>query len=384
MMITSFSGSNFWALVESMAKGGLYKKWFNLNRQWYYILKDLTGEQEEIPTKILLEMYIKKDGAKMGWEMINNLNALQGALYNFFLKEIKPNKENGVKFTSDGVMIDKGFTEVEYLKYVKIFSELITFAKPNECPIIPDTIVEMYSNIKFDEPDWRELSLKDLADNPKDRVPVIFIIDNALYMEGCGDDSFTTLKDTFRKLINDIDESAQLSEAIELFVATCGGGFKQIVDFGAIEHQKAELLTMSSTLPARGRCRMGEAIDGALDRLESRIEQYRDEAIRYYCPWLIILSNGSFVDMESNADAYERLQRVKGSGEIKVYPVGVTEEANLANLKKLDSKEAGIPDSFEGFFKDVFMSLKASQHSQPADNQVNLVHCGGWTSEVKR
>lgn len=384
MMITSFSGSNFWALVESMAKGGLYKKWFNLNKQWYYILKDLTGEQEEIPTKILLEIYIKKDGAKIGREMINNLYALQGALYNFFLKEIKPNKENGVKFTSDAEMIDKGFTEVEYLKYVKIFSELITFAKPNECPNIPDKIVEMYSNIKFDEPDWRELSLKDLADNPKDRVPVIFIIDNALYMEGCGDDSFTTLKDTFRKLINDIDESAQLSEAIELFVATCGGGFKQIVDFGAIEHQKAELLTMSSTLPARGRCRMGEAIDGALDRLESRIEQYRDEAIRYYCPWLIILSNGSFVDMESNAEAYERLQRVKGSGEIKVYPVGVTEEANLANLKKLDSKEAGIPDSFEGFFKDVFMSLKASQHSQPADNQVNLVHCGGWTSEVKR
>ena len=378
MMITSFSGSNFWALVESMAKGGLYKKWFNLNKQWYYILKDLTGEQEEIPTKILLEMYIKKDGAKMGREMINNLYALQGALYNFFLKEIKPNKENGVKFTSDAEMIDKGFTEVEYLKYVKIFSELITFAKPNECPNIPDKIVEMYSNIKFDEPDWRELSLKDLADNPKDRVPVIFIIDNALYMEGSGDDCLTELKDSFGMLINNIDEMPPLAEAVELSVATCGGGFKQIVDFGAIEHQKAKLLTMSSTLKARGRCLMGEAIDGVLNSLERRIEQYREEAIRYYCPWLIILSNGSFVDLERNAEAYERLQRLKERGEIRVYPIGVTADANMENLERLDSNEAGILKSYEVFFKNVFVSLKGSQYSQPADNAVVLKHYDGW------
>lgn len=384
MMNTRFSGREFWAEVEAMEKDGLYKKWKILNSKWYHMLREINNEQDYPQARILLEKYIKNKGQQMGCEMINNLNTLRETLFRFHINVSEPNKQEGVKFVGDAEVIEKGFTEAEYLKCIKIFSEFITFAYPIACPNIPDNIVEMYSSIKFDEPDSTELSLKDLADNPKDRVPVIFIIDNALYMEGIGDDSFTTLKDTFRKFINDIDESAQLSEAVELFVATCGGGFKQIVDFGAIKHQKVDLLTMSSTLPARGRCRMGEAINGALDRLESRIEQYRDEAIRYYCPWLMVLSNGSFVDMESNAEAYERLQRVKESGEIKVYPVCVTKEANLANLKKLDSKEAGIPDSLEGFFKDVFMSLMASQHSQPADNQVNLVHCGGWTSEVKR
>lgn len=366
-----------------MEKAPIYRRWVKLNNWWYRMLMDINGVDVGY-TQMLLDTYIKNNGSRMGVLMHNNLQVLQGSSNGFFRNVKKPNEMNGVPHSTNEEMIEKGFTEAEYLKCIKIFSEFITFAYPNECPIIPDKIVEMYSNIKIDEPDSTELSLKDLADNPKDRVPVIFIIDNALYMEGSGDDSFTTLKDTFRKFINDIDESAQLSEAVELFVATCGGGFKQIVDFSAIKHQKADLLTMSSTLPARGRCRMGEAINGALDRLESRIEQYRDEAIRYYCPWLMVLSNGSFVDMESNAEAYERLQRVKESGEIKVYPVCVTKEANLANLKKLDSKEAGIPDSLEGFFKDVFMSLMASQHSQPADNQVNLVHCGGWTSEVKR
>lgn len=383
MMNTRFSGSDFWAEVEAMENAFIYQRWEKLNNWWYRMLMDINGVDVGY-TQVLLDTYIKNNGSRMGVQMQNNLQVLQGSSNGFFRNVKKPNQMNGVPYSTNEEMNEKGFTEAEYLKCIKIFSEFITFAYPIACPNIPDTIVEMYSNIQFDEPDWTELSLKDLADNPKDRVPVIFIIDNALYMEGSGDDSFTTLKDTFRKFINDIDESAQLSEAVELFVATCGGGFKQIVDFSAIKHQKANLLTMSSTLPARGRCRMGEAINGALDRLESRIEQYRDEAIRYYCPWLMVLSNGSFVDMESNAEAYERLQRVKESGEIKVYPVCVTKEANLANLKKLDSKEAGIPDSLEGFFKDVFMSLMASQHSQPADNQVNLVHCGGWTSEVKR
>ena len=383
MMNTRFSGSEFWAEVEAMENAPMYKRWVQLNNWWYRMLMDINGVDVGY-TQMLLDTYIKNNGSRMGVQMQNNLQVLQGSSNGFFRNVKRPNQMNGVPHSTNEEMIEKGFTEAEYLKCIKIFSEFITFAYPIACPNIPDKIVEMYSNIQIDEPDLTELSLKDLADNPKDRVPVIFIIDNALYMEGSGDDSFTTLKDTFRKFINDIDESAQLSEAVELFVATCGGGFKQIVDFSAIKHQKANLLTMSSTLPARGRCRMGEAINGALDRLESRIEQYRDEAIRYYCPWLMVLSNGSFVDMESNAEAYERLQRVKESGEIKVYPVCVTKEANLANLKKLDNKEAGIPDSLEGFFKDVFMSLMASQHSQPADNQVNLVHCGGWTSEVKR
>lgn len=383
MMNTRFSGRTFWAEVEAMEKAPIYKRWGMLNYQWFKMLVDINGVEKGKPQD-LLDTYIKNNGSRMGVQMQNNLYALQRSSNSFYWNVKNPNQINGVPHSTNEEMIEKGFTEAEYLKCIKIFSEFITLAYPIACPNIPDNIVEMYSNIEIDEPDGTELSLKDLADNPKDRVPVIFIIDNALYMEGIGDDSFTTLKDTFRKFINDIDESAQLSEAIELFVATCGGGFKQIVDFGAIKHQKVDLLTMTSTLPARGRCRMGEAINDALDRLESRIEQYREKAIRYYCPWLMVLSNGSFVDMESNAEAYERLQRVKESGEIKVYPVCVTKGANLANLKKLDSKEAGIPDSLEGFFKDVFMSLMASQHSQPADNQVNLVHCGGWTSEVKR
>lgn len=378
MIITNFSGREFWELVEAKAKGSLYKKWEYLNSKLYNILKYLTGEEDDLPANILLDMYIKKRGQHLGQEMIFNLNALQGATYRFFRDVKKPKRDNEVKFTSDVEMIEKGFTEVEYLKYVKIFSELIALELSNECPIIPDTIVEMYSNIKFDEPDWTELSLKDLADNPRDRVPVIFIIDNALYMEGSGDDCLTELKDSFGMLINNIDEMPPLAEAVELSVATCGGGFRPIVDFAAIEHQRAELLTMTTTLKARGRCLMGEAIDGVLNSLERRIEQYRDESIRYYCPWLIILSNGSFVDLERNAEAYERLQRLKERGEIRVYPIGVTADANMENLERLDSNEAGILKSYEDFFKNVFVSLKGSQYSQPADNAVVLKHYDGW------
>lgn len=112
MMNTRFSGRKFWEFVEAKAKECLYKKWQTLNSQWYNMLRDINNEQDYPPAKILLEKYIKNKGQQMGWEMINNLNALQDAVFRFHLNVSGPNKLNGVKFVGDAEMIEKGFTEV--------------------------------------------------------------------------------------------------------------------------------------------------------------------------------------------------------------------------------------------------------------------------------
>ena len=65
---------------------------------------------------------------------------------------------------------------------------------------------------------------------------------------------------------------------------------------------------------------------------------------------------------------------MKNEEEIQVYPIGVTNKAKLEQLKRLDPVEAGILGSINGFFTDVFNSMKFSQNSSPGGTRVSIVH----------
>lgn len=374
-----FNGRECWNKFVGMRDKPLFDRWKNINYQLFLMLQDLNDRNglkakgEKVLLNNMMKRYIDMSAHEMGGEMIKDFYALQRCAYRFH-KEIA---EQNI-YDCDEIA-KRGYPEHKYLQCIKTFSEIMVFAYPIECPDIPPQVMEMYKDLASDMPDLSEISINDLAENPRDRVPVVFIIDNALYMGKNGKIALNTLKDSFDQLIEGIRKSPQLSESIELFVATCGGGFNQIVDFATIDRQDLELYTMSLT--PKGRCMMGAAINGALDKLQERIKKYSNEHVRCFRPWLIILSNGSFVDMESEG-AYDRLDEMRRRNELKVYPVGITNEANIKNLRMINSDEAGIVNSFDGFFKDVFTSLQASQHSEPDDDQVGLVHTNGWTRTV--
>ena len=224
--------------------------------------------------------------------------------------------------------------------------------------------------------DIEKLSLFDLADNPTSRFPTIIIIDNSLYMgEG---NILEELHRGLKGLFQEINDSKTLSGAIELYIATCGGGPNEIVNFATIERQEKILSNM--TLRPYGRCMMGATINMALDKLEERINLMKNGEIdvAYYCPWMIILSNGKFVDTEELDIAYSRINALKQNRDIQVYPIGLTPSANLNTLKKLDETEASILTSVNGFFSDVFVSLNMSESSTPGGERVSLVHKQGF------
>lgn len=373
----NFNGREFWDKIISLTNKPLFERWKYINGQLFCMLYNLNerdgliGPGEKKNPKDLLKMYKDRHGAEMGTGMIGQLYALQTSSYRFFREIMEP------EISNEAQIIEKGFTEQKYLECLKSFSNFIVFAYPYQCPNIPPEVENLYIGLEFTTPDLTEISVADLANNPRDRIPVIFIIDDALYMGNESLKALKALKDSFDQLIDQIIKSPQLSESVELYVATCGGGFNQIVDFATINRQDIVLSTM--TLKPKGRCLMGQALNGALDRLQERIKQYGNENIRCFCPWLIVLSNGSFHDMETNQAAYDRVHEMRRNNELKVYPVGVTNGVKMDNMILLNKKEAGIPSTFEGFFKDVFTSLKASQDSQPADDKVGLVHTNGWT-----
>lgn len=281
---------------------------------------------------------------------------------------------------TDDELDEKGLTEDIFKITLKYLSEFLAWEYNL---LIPQNIEEIYRDDMDITKDASEIerelaqlnSEQDLSDNPSPRFPAIIIIDNALYMDG----RLEGLEDGLQDLFEEIKSNARLAGAIELYVATCGGKVTEIVDFSTIDRQGIRLNDLD--LRPYGTSKMASAIDTSLKKLDKRIDQMRngDVDVDYYCPWMIILSDGKFG--EDITQACERLDRLKANDDIQVYPIGITSKARLDQLKRLDKDEAGILKSFKGFFTDVFNSMKLSQVSSPGGTRISIVHQESFTKE---
>lgn len=280
--------------------------------------------------------------------------------------------KNEERSLTDQDFDDKGLTEDVFLADLKYLSEFLAWAYNYQIPASINDLCSKAATPKDPLELEKELaqlnSDKDLSDNPSPRFPAIIIIDNALYMEK----RLGNLENGLQKLFNEIKTDARLAGAIELYIATCGGGATEIVDFSTIDRQEFRLNELD--LVPYGKCMLASAINMALDKLNQRIDKMKNEDVDvdYYCPWMIILSDGKFG--ENITEVCKRLERMKNEEEIQVYPIGITNKAKLDQLKRLDATEAGILGSINGFFTDVFNSMKISQNSSPGGTRVSIVH----------
>jgi uncharacterized protein YegL len=180
-------------------------------------------------------------------------------------------------------------------------------------------------------------------------------------------------------LFDEIYATQTLAVSMELYIATCGGGFTEKVAFATIDRQKPILDALE--LKPYGLSRMGETICHALDKLQERISIMRnpDYGVSYFKPWLIVLSNGKFKDPQMD-EAYRRVKQMQDDRELYVLPIGISKQADMENLRQLSPSAFYLEDtSLHGLFKDVFISLKKSQYSQPGGDDIEFVHSGAYS-----
>jgi uncharacterized protein YegL len=155
---------------------------------------------------------------------------------------------------------------------------------------------------------------------------------------------------------------------VEVAIVSFDNEVKVIQNFVTADQFEAPMLT------AQGLTHTGSGIHKALDMIQDRKTQYRNNGVTYYRPWVFLITDGE-PQGESSEIVEQAAQRVKddeANKRVAFFAVGV-EGANMTRLSQMVVRS---PLQLKGLnFQEMFIWLSASMQrvsqSKP-DEQVAL------------
>lgn len=164
----------------------------------------------------------------------------------------------------------------------------------------------------------------EFVENPENRCPVVLLVDTSGSMTGAPIEALNEGLRTFREAVLQ-DEQA----ALRVDVA--------VVSFGPVELVQ-DFVTIDQMIPpnlvADGLSPIGEAINFALDLLETRKVTYRNNGIQYYRPWVFLITDGAPNPGSPWQQAAQRLQTAEQQRKLSFFAVGV-QGADMNTLRQI-------------------------------------------------
>ncbi|TQR34429.1 hypothetical protein DMB92_00220 [Campylobacter sp. MIT 99-7217] len=205
--------------------------------------------------------------------------------------------------------------------------------------------------------------MEDLVDNPTPRVAVCLCLDLSYSMSGTKLQELQNGIDLFYKNIKE-DEDA--FDAVEICIVGFGESVKCYQDFASLN-----LAPQAPFLSADGGTPMGEGVNLALKCLEERKEDYKNNGVDYYQPWLVLMSDG-----QPNGDNYELDKAIRDTCDLvndkklTVFAIGIGDDADMDTLAKFSPKRKPLKLkglSFREYFEWLSKSLSRVSQSTPGD-----------------
>lgn len=208
----------------------------------------------------------------------------------------------------------------------------------------------------------------EFADNPEPRCPCVLLLDVSVSMSG---DPIDELNKGLSEFQVQLLEDALAMKRVEVSVVT----------FGPVEvsepFQSAENF-QPPTLSPQGATPMGEAIETAINLVSDRKQEYRQNGIAYYRPWIFLITDGAPTDRWEHAA--NLVKEGESSKAFAFFAIGV-ENADMETLSQISVREPLKLDGlkFQELFRWLSSSLRSVSQSTPGES-VPLASPSGWTS----
>lgn len=205
----------------------------------------------------------------------------------------------------------------------------------------------------------------DFSKSTKKRLPICFCLDTSGSMiapTANGSTRMQEVNSAFSKFLAAMKENDEVASSADIAIVTFGGDAEIEQPFQPL----TSLPDINIDVRQGSLTPLGDAIQIGLKLLEARKDGYKDKGLKYFQPWLVVITDGEPEGegaLESIEIAIEQTIALERENKLVVFNIGIGDDADLNVLQRLSEKREKPISVAETNLDELFKFLGSSSDS---------------------